>query len=252
MRFFKQSLLIFLSILGPNLSFAQGSGLSIGASVGHSQSIYRDTSTDSVWLPAIFYTGEHLYFHGAELGYSFLPIRSSPLNFSVMARYHGQSFDPSDSSNAQMQRLDEREASLLAGGKISATTQVGSFSASVAFDINEEYDGHLIGLHWGLPSITIEEWLVQLSFAYLYNDKKMADYYYGVSAAEAARTTFAQYQPDSAGQTSVAIRFSRELTSQLSLSLGGRYTQFNNQVSNSPIVSDDSILSGNVTLIYTF
>ncbi len=84
----------------------------------------------------------------------------------------------------------------------------------------------------------------------IYQSSQYTNYYYGVRESESTLTRRA-YKPESGVTFAVQTYISYPLTKKLSTLINLRADLLSNQVSNSPIVEDNFIYSGLLSLIYT-
>ncbi|WP_421855301.1 MipA/OmpV family protein [Marinomonas sp.] len=78
-----------------------------------SQSVYKATDSKSVSLPNVSYEGENFFLRLPEIGYRFFPRRSFQ-NVAVGLTYEISKFDPDDSHDANIRKLDDRDDSVMA------------------------------------------------------------------------------------------------------------------------------------------
>jgi outer membrane scaffolding protein for murein synthesis (MipA/OmpV family) len=99
----------------------------------------------------------------------------------------------SKSTNDRFEGIDERQSSVMLGGRLT-----GYFGENIVqFSIKQDVSGHskgatasaIIGRNWQYRNWNFHG-LMGLGF----NDAKVTDYYFGVSELEAANTDFAQYK----------------------------------------------------------
>ena len=221
---------------------------SVGVVGATSESVYKETSNRSTSLPNIGYQGDHFYLQLPEVGYRFLP-RQSAQNVSVGISYEGLSFDPSDSSNADIQQLDERDPSIMAF----ASYQFGILSTKVAQDISGKHDGYYAQIGVGYP-IPIGSWRIIPSLSYRHMDSKMSNHLFGISESESIRTgnAIAAYDSGAISQIKYGVRAIYPLTPNANLILGISQTKFDDDILKSPIVEDNTVTAGSVGFIFSF
>ncbi|WP_338000491.1 MULTISPECIES: MipA/OmpV family protein [Aliivibrio] len=97
-------------------------GLIVGAA--YSPSFYKETPSNTTVIPVVGYEGEHLFLRGFSGGYRLYPV-GTPQNIILRFVYDPRTFKPEDSDNIQMQKLDERKATILGGVTYQAITHIG-------------------------------------------------------------------------------------------------------------------------------
>jgi outer membrane protein len=224
---------------------------SVGIGVGVAQSIYLDTPSQSNFFPIVTYEGDHFFIKGDKAGYWILPSNSSS-NFAIQVQYdYSRSYDPDDSDNPQMKQLDERDATFMGGVSYQLQTVYGIFKANIATDLADKHNGTSSGLSWTIP-FSFQMWGMNATLGYRYDDEKINNYYYGVSATEAARTGFSAYEPDGSGSYFAGLNSYLMLTPNFSLNGSVVYMRFDHEIENSPIIEDGSALGASVGMSYRF
>lgn len=221
---------------------------SLGVIGTTSESVYKETSSRSASLPNVGYQGEHFYFQLPELGYRFLP-RQSLQNFAVGISYEGLSFDPDDSSDADIQQLDERDPSIMAF----ASYRLGIFSTKVAQDISGKHDGYYAQLALGYP-IPVGTWKIIPSLSYRHMDSNMSNHLFGISESESIRTggALAAYDSGAISQIRYGVRAIYPITPNANLILGISQTKFDSDILQSPIIEDNTVNTASVGFIFSF
>jgi len=204
-----------------------------------SQPLYKDTDSQSAFLPNFSYETEHFFLRLPEIGYRFLP-KQSAQNIAVGLSYESTGFDPDDSNDANIQLLDDRDASIMAF----ASYQLGLITTKIAQDVSGEHDGYYAQISAGYP-IPVGAWTVIPSIAYRYMDSKMSNHLFGVSQAESDRTGGAinAYDTDAISSVRYGVRGIYPVSKSLNLMLGISHTQFDKDILKSPIVKDNAITS---------
>lgn len=221
---------------------------SLGVIGTKSESVYKETSSRSASLPNIGYEGEHFYLQLPEVGYRFLP-RKSPQNIAVGISYEGLSFDPDDSSNTDIQLLDERDPSVMAF----ASYRIGFLSTKIAQDISGKHDGYYAQVGVGYP-IPIGTWKIIPSLSYRHMDSKMSNHLFGISRNESIRTggAIAAYDSGAISQIRYGVRAIYPITSNTNLILGINQTQFDDDILKSPIVENNTVTSASAGFVFSF
>jgi outer membrane scaffolding protein for murein synthesis (MipA/OmpV family) len=115
-------------------------------------------------------------------------------------------------------------------------------------DILDRHGGLISELTLSLPYESSRGYIVPSVRAIQYS-QDFTNYYYGVSAAEAGPLR-PQYQADDATNTALKLRWGYAITDKwlLSGSIGIEF--LDDEISNSPIVDNDSLWSGNIGVAY--
>lgn len=165
--------------------FSIGLGYALGVSP------YRDYDTRQSLWPLIAYEGERVYIRDLSLGLKLY--EPGPLELSVFLAYDPQNFDPGDSGDFRLRRLDHRRESLLAGGRARWESPVGDFDLSLAGDVSGHSQG-LLGRLAYQRSFDFDRLRLTPRAGLYWASEKYNDYYFGVSRREADKSGLKQYQ----------------------------------------------------------
>jgi outer membrane protein len=228
----------YLALLLTTSAIAQAE-TNLGIIAAKSGSLYKDTDSESTFLPNLSYESDHFFLRLPEVGYRFFP-KQSPQNIAIGLSYESTGFDPDDSDNANIRQLDDRDASIMAF----ASYQLGPVTTKVAQDVSGEHDGYYAQISAGYP-IPLGSWRVIPSIAYRYMDSKMSNHLFGVSQAESDRTGGAinAYDTEAVSSIRYGVRGVYSLSDNVNLLLGISHTQFDDKILKSPIIEDNSITS---------
>ncbi len=240
----KKVLLTCFTLL-PLLAKADGS---IGIVGDYSQSLYKDTDNQTKVLPSFSYEGERAYVKLPEIGYHLIP-KASYQSLSVGLRYQPSAFDPDDSNDSHIQLMDDRDDSTMAV----VNYRWGPVSLKMAQDISGVHDGYFGQVSLGYP-IQTSIWQLIPSVSYRYLSDKMSDYLFGVSSSDASRTggSISAYDAPSTTELSVGIRAIYPISPNTSFMLNVKHTEYDEEIKQSPIVTENKINSITAALLYNF
>jgi len=244
---------IIIGIFGC-LSFLSGNVLasqwSLGISASYSPAAYKETDANEVVIPFIGFEDEHLYFRGFSAGYRIFPI-GSPQNIVFRIAYDPRSLKPEDSRNRDIQKLDERQATILGGVSYQLVSRVGIVEFSIGSDISHTHDGIYSEIVWRLP-ILQQGWAIIPTIGYTYNGEKINNHLYGVSRAESARTNFDAFEAGWDGQIFAGLSGYKHLTRNIRLTGNLRYTNLEGDLEKSPIIDSGVNTSAIIGISYEF
>ncbi|PML71075.1 hypothetical protein BCT81_27180, partial [Vibrio sp. 10N.261.52.A1] len=155
------------AMLTATTTHAKISQWSLGVAASYSPAVYKDTASNRAVIPMIGYEGEHFFMRGFSAGYRLLPA-GSPQNIVFRAVYDPRTLKPGDSDNVDIQKLDERKASVLGGVSYQVITLVGMFEATAGSDLGFRHNGIYAEAAWRLP-IRRNGWAITPSIGYAYN-----------------------------------------------------------------------------------
>ncbi len=230
----KTSLVVLL--VAPLIAQAE---TTLGIIATQSQSVYKDTDSQSTLFPNVSYDTEHFYLRFPEVGYRILP-KQSVQNITIGLSYESTGFDPDDSNDANIQLLDDRDASIMAF----ASYRLGPITTKIAQDVSGEHDGYYAQISTGYP-IQMAAWRVIPSIAYRYMDNKMSNHLFGVSQTESNRTGGAidAYKSDAVSFIRYGVRGIYPASQNINLMVGLSHTHYTDKILKSPIVEDNTVSS---------
>lgn len=206
---------------------------SIGLGLAYNQNIYKGVGNRVQAFPLLNLTYDDFFIQGFTAGYNAYQDESLSFAFIVQPMFGGYDADDSDElegmsdtsylvdTGVQMQyRLMPFSVTLAAVHDITGRT--GGNSASAKFAAMVPLDDKRFVL---IPSITAT-WL----------DSDITDYYYGVTHSEATATRPA-YDPGTAVNIGYGLTMKYQISENWGATLGYVFTQYADDVSNSPIVS---------------
>jgi outer membrane protein len=225
---------------------------SLGVGAIYSPAVYEGTPTNRVVIPVIGYEGEHLFLRGFSAGYRLNPARSTH-NLVFRLQYDPRSLNASHSNNADIQKLDDRDSTILGGASYQYLAPIGLFSTTLATDIGDTHNGLYGEVAWRLP-IRTKRWGITPAIGYTYNSERLNQHLYGVSESESAATggNIAPFDASWDGQYFLGLSAYAMLSSNIRLSAGVRYTNLEGDLEDSPILDKTISTVANIGLTYSF
>ena len=208
--------------------------LSLGVLGVASESIYTQTPVKKTLLPGLLYSSERVYLRYPDIGYHLIP-KSRMQTLALGLSYQSAAFNPDDSNNADIKRLDDRSDSGLAF----VSYRLGPFATKVAQDISGQHDGYYAQLSTAIP-IFLDSWRIFPSISYRYIDKKMSNHMFGISQSESQRTggTINEYDSPATSSMSYGVRVFYDFNEDVSLILNASYTKYNDDILKSDVVEN--------------
>lgn len=234
----------------PLSTYANISQWSLGVAASYSPAVYKDTPANKAVIPVIGYEGEHFFMRGFSAGYRLNPIGSTQ-NIVFRAVYDPRTLKPSDSDNAVVQQMDERESTILGGVSYQLITMVGMFEVTGGSDLGRKHNGLYAEAAWRLP-VRGRGWAITPSVGYAYNSDKINNHLYGVSRSEAQRAGIEHFDADWDGQFFIGTSAFMHLTPNVRVTGGIRYTNLEGEIESSPLIESGVNVSGNVGVAYVF
>jgi outer membrane protein len=224
-------------------------GWSLGVGAGWAPSPYRSYDNKALPLPLVNYEGKSFYFRGASAGYKLLSTRSDEL--SILVSPFTNRFRHQDTDDARLRELSNRKISGMAGVAWKHKTEWGVVSASAQKEFTGHGGGTLLDANYSYPLPQGALTLVP-AVGISHSDSALNDYYYGVSAREAARSGLPAYHADGGNAPYFNLMATYRLSTSWVTSVGVRYTVLADTVKDSPMVSADHTRSFFLSLSHVF
>ena len=212
-------------------------GFLYGFGLGINQEIYKGYDYRVIPLPIIGYRSDDFRVLGPFISYDALAIGEVEISIQAAPRFQG--FDESDSY--VFKNMSDRKFSMDAGLGLSYERNNWKIGLSSMFDILGNSNGYEASANisrvFRQGPVFFEP---RLSVSYL--DDKHVDYYYGVKAEETNEFT-SQYQGSSALNTTLGFSVSTPILLGGFTSIAIDYTWYDNSITKSPLVEDDTNLS---------
>ncbi|MEH6617407.1 MAG: MipA/OmpV family protein [Porticoccus sp.] len=207
---------------------------SVGLGVAKSSGVYLDYDNDATAVPIISYQRGNFYIKGTEIGYK---IWDNGTTLAVIGNFNLYEFDSDESD--QLRQLDDRDGSFEGGARLT----LGDLNLVVVTDLSDEHDGQRLDLNYGFPfNGRNKSWNVIPAVGVEWQSDDYTDHYYGVSAAESARTggMIATYEADSAVNPYLKVDGHYRLSNRWNLVGSAKYVSLDDEISDSTMVEDDS------------
>lgn len=227
--------LMLLSLLPTSTVMAQTiPPWTLGAISTTKSSVHLDTDKETEIWPLVVYQGEHIYFQGIELGYRVLPLQSFH-NLSFGLSLENENYNPDDSDDSDMHKLDDRDITLMGV----TAYRIGPITFKAGQDLIGEHDGYFAEVTAKLR-LKVNDIGVSPAISYRYLDEKLSNHIYGVSQSESDKTggNIAAYDSGSTQKISYSLAMNYPLTQSTFLNFKFTHNRYND-ISDSPIVEDD-------------
>ncbi|WJY17109.1 MipA/OmpV family protein [Pectobacteriaceae bacterium CE90] len=242
--------LLMVLVTGTLVSSSAYAGeFALGGGIIGENSVYKGDDTHVYPFPFFSYESENFYFHGLGGGYYLWNDEQNKL--SLTASYFPFGFKPSDSSDAQVQKLDRRRSTLMAGIAYRHDEDWGTIRTSLVGDTLDNSNG-LTGDIAYLYRFNMDDWSMTPSVGVTWDSKNQNRYYYGVSDSESARSGLSSYNPNDSWSPYVELLANYKISQKWNAWVTSRYTHLANEVKNSPIVDKNYSLLFGAGVSYTF
>ena len=231
--------ILSVSMFSPISSFAGEWG--IGLNVNNNQDTYRDHEDSAQLTLFPEYRGERFNMDFESMSYRLFDSKKYNLEILGKASYLGYEEKDSD----RLLGMKDRDPSINLGLRASYVTDYGLFSIHALTDILGKHKGQEIELQFGEPFYT-SHWSGkrELTLGFLgglrWQSDDLINYYYGVKESEATATR-AAFKGKSAITPFVGFEAKVGLTKHFSVDSAITYEHLPNDITDSPIASDNGI-----------
>jgi len=207
-------------------------------------------NVDDILLPSpvIFYDDGLFYMRWSRGGIYFLGDKQDDYawGFSLTTQPRTYGYEKDEISG-----MDERETTWEGGLAFSAKTDKAYIEIMALTDIFDRYDSWILKTELGYD-FKIGDFSLYPSLIVIYQSSDFLNYYYGVKESETGSSGFKQYTPDDGFLLGAQTYIEYPFTDKLSALINIRADKLSQEATDSPIVTEDYIYSGLVSLIYTF
>lgn len=246
-----RALSIGLCALGLTANAAAGQW-SVGP-VGIMQaSPYVGGESGFMFVPAVAYQGEKLVVRGPFADY-FL-VGGQPGEMSVALTLGLGPNQLEVDGDARLAGIEDRDSGLLGGVRVDYPVWGGTASFALQTDITSESEGQRAVIGWQKPLFNTDprKWIFSAGVEVEYTTSDYANFYYGVSNAEAAASEFAAYESGSVVQPSITVGGYYNFDKNWQLIYNMSWQVLASDVEDSPIVDQSGVASGVIGVVYNF
>ena len=244
-------LLLFLLLFGFLNADEEKQKLTIGFGPYIQSQPYQNAADIIIPSPVIFFDNGIIYIRWSRAGIYFLGNKTDAYawGFSLTAQPRPNSYKPTDS--AALAGLDEKKSSLEAGLAFSGTIGNAYMETMLLTDILDRYDSWIAKTEIGYD-FELGKFQFYPSVILIYQSSKFINYYYGVSQKESTTSIYDEYVANDGLQVGIQTYIKYPFTDNLSALVNIRADKLSDEATKSPIVEDNYIYSGLISLIYTF
>lgn len=207
-------------------------------------------NVDDILLPSpvIFYDDGLFYIRWSRAGVYFFGDKQDNyawgFSLTTQPRTYGYEKDA-------IRGMDERETTWEGGLAFSAKTDKAYIEIMALTDIFDRYDSWILKTELGYD-FEVGNFSLYPSLIVIYQSSDFLNYYYGVKQSETVSSGFNKYTPNDGFLLGAQTYIKYPFTDKLSALINIRADKLSQEATDSPIVTEDYIYSGLVSLIYTF
>ncbi len=230
-------------------SSAQAADFSLGAAFSAKTSPYKSHDPYLMVSPFALYDGDHFYLRGATGGVHLFKNETHKLSLGVS--YAGLQFDPDDTDDRMMKRLDKRKSTMMGDLSYAVITPIGLGKLKLSRDLLGRSDGYVADASFGVPLIR-ECFTIMPMAGVEWSSKKQADYYYGISNHEAQRINRPEYDVSANFSPYVKLEAKFQFTERWGAVAGAEVKFLTGDIKNSPMVGRSCVVGGFLGGVFTF
>lgn len=240
---------LFLALAGATCAPADGlfsnGRFTIGAWAVHSSSLYKGEKSEATGFPYLAYDSDRLHLGFDGVGYKL--VNREDLEFSlVLAPGSSPDFPKNDPLFAGL----KRDTPIHAG--FDATVGFDSFylSGGLKFDVSSEHKGYEAELMAG-TELSLGDLVIDVGAGARIRDRKLNNFLYGVSAAE-ANSRRAAYDVGATTEPFAEMSVTYAISNNVALAGFVDYHPLSSKVHKSPLTNGKDSYSIGLGLIYNF
>ncbi len=223
---------------------------SLGFTGGGGVTPYKGIDSKLFALPYASFDSKYVFISFPSSGVHIF--KSDLLAVNARVDYLFWEFEPKNSDNWSMRRLDRRKSTLCAGIDASLNTPAGSFKADVTADVLGRSHSVVATGTYAYPLKLAERLMFIPSAGVIWQSAKHNDYYFGVTDKEAYKSGLASYDADSGINYFVRAGFTLAITSHITAEAHGNYMWLAKEVKDSPMVDKTGVWGASGGIVYKF
>lgn len=211
---------------------------------------HKGGDTDILPIPLFLYQKDRLVLTGTKISYYLIYDEDWAVSLIGAPRFEGYDDDESTTLNG----MADREATYEAGLECSRKLDWGTFSAKFFADVLGEHNGQEIQLTYKKnfdDILNIKSLNLTPLIGINWRSKQLNDYYYGVEGSEATATR-PEYHAGSSTGILAGLRVDYPVTERWNLFGSLNIEWLSSEMTDSPIVNEDTMVSFLLGAMYKF
>jgi outer membrane scaffolding protein for murein synthesis (MipA/OmpV family) len=197
-------------------------------------------------VPMYLFEGKYFFAHGTSYGIHVF--RKQSFTADLLARYRFDRLDPSSSD--YYDGLQERDQTVDGGISLSFNGRFGSLKFDWVTDLRDKHNGEEFDLTYRYR-FDRGRWMFSPFISYIYQDKDLTNYYYGISENEALPGRPA-YQTEEAFFVRAGVNSSYQLTKRWLIYANIAFEGLDDSLRESPLSVEENLASVFVGGSYMF
>ena len=197
-------------------------------------------------VPLYLYEGKYFFARGASGGIHV--VNNDDYQLNVMARYRFQQLDPD--RNEFYEGLEKRRQTLDAGVEFRMTKAWGELAVNWLTDTLDRHNGQQAQVSYRYRFET-GRWSISPFITWTYQDKKLTDYYFGVSEAE-TRFDRPEFSSGSSQWNTFGLNTAWHFSDRVVFFVNAAFAGADSDVWDSPLVEESNMSQFFIGGTYTF
>jgi len=211
---------------------------------------YENLKDIFVPSPVFFFDNSLFYARWTRFGMYFLGNKAEEFSWGFSLTVQPRTFGYKAKDSKSLIGMDDRKTSLEGGIAFSAAYDDANIETLLLTDVIDRYATWVLSTNIGYKYV-IAKTSFYPSVGVTYQSSNFMNYYYGVKKNEVS-VNRPLYTPSAGLQFTVQTYVNYELTNSLDILLNARADFIPPSAQNSPLVNENIIYSGLVSLLYTF
>lgn len=241
LKIFKKSLALFLGlalIFGTAFPSFAGSG---GAGMVWIRSPYKGHDDYYIPFPSLQIESKYFFIKELKLGFYLYRDDADEHELTLGITPGFTIFDPDKTDNLQLSLLDKRNMAADVYLQYLRRYRYGTVGAKIYMDVLGNADGFGADAFYKLP-VFINDFTITPGVGLSYLNGGRTDYYYGISKTEALRSGLTYYHADFSVSPYVSLEASYLTENGWNIFANAQYTYLSNEITDSPMIGEDTSL----------
>lgn len=232
---------------------AENLDLSIGAAGSYANGIYKGYSGNWTAAPIFQLESRHFYVRGLSAGMKLFESEDQSQELLLGASYLlNYRFEPKKTNDIRLKQLNKRRSSITADISYNIYTPYGNLETTLQRDVSGRSHGSRFSAQYSYFWETTPRLTVVPAIGFVHSSKRFNQYYYGISAAESARSGLNAFDARASLQPYAEVQLEYKIDKQFSL-IGSLYSErLAKRARHSGMLEGRHMIEGSVGVLYHF
>lgn len=223
----------------------------IGAGVAMKSTAYRNYDDSAQPIPLITFDTEWFYADAGEFG--FKPYDDGTNRIGTFLSVGGETWQTDDNDHKDFKEFKDKDRAINLGVSYRHKASWGVVKAKVFTDISDEYDGNGGSIGYAYPWVINQKFVVIPGVKVNFMDSDYANYYYGISSRDAnTNANVSKYDTGSATNVEFGVMTAYQISQHWKLIAGVNYLSLDDDIKDSPLLTEDNETTAILGAAYKF